>query len=64
MLDPSNATGGAYPSAQIIWDAFQDRFSSGAGAILLLIIPLVCMYFCCWFSITSASRWVLSLRQA
>ncbi|KAK9828789.1 hypothetical protein WJX72_002079 [[Myrmecia] bisecta] len=63
VLDPANATAGLYPVAQIIWDSFQDRFRNGAGALLLLSIPLVCMFFCSWFSITSASRMLYAFSR-
>jgi hypothetical protein len=43
---------------QITWDVFVSRYGSGRGAVPLLYIPAIAMFFCCVTSQMSSGRWV------
>eukprot|EP00271_Cylindrocystis_brebissonii_P011515 TRINITY_DN29357_c0_g1_i1.p1 TRINITY_DN29357_c0_g1~~TRINITY_DN29357_c0_g1_i1.p1 ORF type:complete len:549 (-),score=86.21 TRINITY_DN29357_c0_g1_i1:1360-3006(-) len=44
LFDPANATGGAYPVAQIVYDCFYNRYGNASGAHALLILMVVPLY--------------------
>lgn len=41
---------------QVAWGVFQARYNSGRGAIPLMYIPLVGLFFCSFTSVTSSGR--------
>ena len=56
MLATDTVTGGGYPVAQILWDSFNDRFGSAAGAIFLLCMIYWSFFFGCISVMISAAR--------
>jgi amino acid transporter len=62
VLSPDAATAGGSAPMQIVWDVFDRRFGSGAGALGLFVVPLVCSLFCGAACLTTCSRvmWAFS----
>ncbi|KAL0024345.1 hypothetical protein WJX79_001112 [Trebouxia sp. C0005] len=56
FTDPSAELATVSYVAQIMWDAFESRYSSGHASLLLMVVPLGSCWFCGLLSITSASR--------
>lgn len=59
VWDPGNATGGQYPAAQVMFDAFMARFGSGAGSLLVLAVPVGTSFLSSLFSVAGAARYGL-----
>jgi amino acid transporter len=55
ILDITNDAHG-YAIAQIFYDAFQNRYGSGTGGIVCLVVVSVAVFFCGLTSVTSNSR--------
>lgn len=55
LLNPDNDAGG-YAIAEIFYQAFKNRYGSGAGGIICLGIIAVAIFFCGMSSVTSNSR--------
>lgn len=62
VLSPDAATAGGSAPMQIAWDVFAARFGSGAGALGLFVVPLLCSLFCGNACLTTCSRvmWAFS----
>ncbi|KAL0051808.1 hypothetical protein WJX82_002508 [Trebouxia sp. C0006] len=56
IVDPSGSLVNVNSVALILWDIFDARYGSGVGAVLLLLLPLGCSFFCAIHTVTSASR--------
>lgn len=60
VLDAGNDANG-YAIAQIFYDAFKNRYSSGTGGIICLGVAAVAIFFSGMGAITATSRLVLNL---
>ena len=58
LTDPDNGFDGINIVAQILWQAFNTRYGTGASSLLLFIIPMGANFFSALHSITSATRCV------
>ncbi|KAL0046843.1 hypothetical protein WJX82_011289 [Trebouxia sp. C0006] len=56
FTDPSAELATVSYVAQIMWDAFESRYSSGHASLVLMMVPLGSCWFCGLLSVTSASR--------
>ena len=59
-ISPDNILSGpanGYYVGQIIWDIFQAKYSHGGGAIVMMGIPMIAMFFCGMSSVISNSRY-------
>jgi hypothetical protein len=43
--------------AQIFWDAFVSRYGQGGTALLVLLIPIIAVWFCCYTTMCYVARW-------
>lgn len=58
-ISPENIVSGpanGYYVGQIFWDIFQARYGHGGGAIVLMGIPMIAMFFAGMSTVTSNSR--------
>ena len=58
LFDPATETGGTYPPAQIMVDAFLSGTGSSTGATVLMFLLTLCMVFATTFCTTGCSRMV------
>eukprot|EP00252_Welwitschia_mirabilis_P005184 TRINITY_DN1566_c0_g2_i1.p1 TRINITY_DN1566_c0_g2~~TRINITY_DN1566_c0_g2_i1.p1 ORF type:complete len:433 (-),score=36.45 TRINITY_DN1566_c0_g2_i1:494-1792(-) len=63
LYDATNETAGTFVPAQILYDAFQGRFHSGTGAIIILFIIWGSFFFGGLSITTSAARVVYALSR-
>lgn len=58
-ISPENILSGpanGYYVGQIFWDVFEAKYSHGGGAIVMMGIPMIGMFFCGMSSVISNSR--------
>lgn len=63
LFDATTATGGGYPVAQILWDAFHDRYGNGVGALVFLFMIYGSFFFGCLSNCMSAARVAYALSR-
>ncbi len=63
ITNPSGNLVNVNSVALILWDIFDARYGSGAGAALLMLLPLGCSFFGAVHTITSASRYICPLAD-
>eukprot|EP00250_Pteridium_aquilinum_P019113 c24301_g1_i1 orf=93-1733(-) len=63
LYDPNNETAGQFVPAQILFDAFNARYHSVAGAVIMLIIIWGTFFFCGLATATCATRIVYAFAR-